>query len=161
MIQQVKEPSGKVSGFMSRTLNLHFQKEFLAPPKSTKTGRVQDLVASKSSASLKPLQVGKTKELLVTMWFSPLWVVGCSLSSFGNILPSGMKVKRTPPDSEVKRTPPEAMAHSEVIRRCCKVLDNFDKSLKLLVLFWTDNPPEKTRVSVEKYCRVLVDKVFF
>ena len=58
------------------------------------------------------------------------------------------------------RLSPEAMAHSEVIRRCCKVLDNFDKSLKLPVLFWADNPPEKTRVSVEKYCRVLVDKVF-
>ena len=71
-----------------------------------------------------------------------------------------MKIKRTPPDSEVKRTPPEAMAHSEVIRRCCKVLDNFDKSLKLPVLFWAANPLEKTRVSAKKHCRVLVDKVF-
>ena len=58
------------------------------------------------------------------------------------------------------RMSPEAMAHSEVIRRCCKVLDNFDKSLKLPVLFWAANPPEKTRVSAEKYCRVLVDEVF-
>ena len=71
-----------------------------------------------------------------------------------------MKIKRTPPDSEVKRTPPEAMAHSEVIRRCCKVLDNFDKSLKLPVIFWAANPPEKTRVSAKKHCQVLVDKVF-
>ena len=54
---------------------------------------------------------------------------------------------------------PEAMAQSEVIKRCCKVLDNFDKSLKLPVLFWAANPPEKTRVSAEKYCRVLVNKV--
>ena len=50
------------------------------------------------------------------------------------------------------RMSPEAMAQSEVIRRCCKVLDNFDKSLKLLVLFWAANPTEKTRVSAKKYC---------
>jgi len=58
------------------------------------------------------------------------------------------------------RLSPEAMAHSEAIRRCCKVLDNFDKSLKLPALFWVANPPKKTRVSVEKHYRVLVDKVF-
>jgi len=45
----------------------------------------------------------------------------------------------------------EAMAHSEAIIRCCKVLDNFEKSLKLPALFWAANPPEKTRVSVEKH----------
>ena len=38
----------------------------------------------------------------------------------------------------------EAMAHSEVIRRCCKVLDNFDKSLKLPAIFSAVNPPENT-----------------
>ena len=38
----------------------------------------------------------------------------------------------------------EAMAHSEVIRRCCKVLDNFDKSLKLPAIFSVVNPPENT-----------------
>ena len=54
----------------------------------------------------------------------------------------------------------EAMAYSKAIRRCCKVLDNFDKSFKLPVLFWAANPPEKTRVSAKKHCRVLVDKVF-
>ena len=58
------------------------------------------------------------------------------------------------------RLSPEAMAHSEAIRRCCKVLDNFDKSLKLPALFWVANPAEKTRVSVEEHCQVLVDKVF-
>ena len=67
MIQRVKEPSGKVSGFMSGSLNLHFQKEFLVPPKSKKTGRVMDLVAYKLSASSKPLQNGKIKESLVIM----------------------------------------------------------------------------------------------
>ena len=41
-------------------------------PKSKKIGRVLALVASKSSAFLKPLLVGKTKELPVTMWSSPL-----------------------------------------------------------------------------------------
>ena len=54
------------------------------------------------------------------------------------------------------RLSPEAMAHSEAVRRCCKVLDNFDKSLKLPALFWAANPPEKAWVSVEKHNRVLV-----
>src|SRR6185295_3158310 len=52
------------------------------------------------------------------------------------------------------RLSPEAMAHSEAIRRCCKVLNNFERSLKLPALpalFWAANPPEKTRVSVEKH----------
>ena len=55
---------------------------------------------------------------------------------------------------------PEAMAHSEVVRRFCKVLDNFDKSLKLPTLFWVKNPPENAWVSVEKHYRVLVVKLF-
>jgi len=72
MIQRVKESSGKNSGFMSGTLNLRSQKEFLVPPRSKETGRVHDLVVSKSSASLEPLQIGKTKESPVIMWSSPL-----------------------------------------------------------------------------------------
>jgi hypothetical protein len=52
------------------------------------------------------------------------------------------------------------MAHSDVIRRYCKVLDNFDKSLKLPTLFWAKNPPENAWVSVEKHRRVLVIKIF-
>jgi len=55
---------------------------------------------------------------------------------------------------------PEPMAHSDVIRRCCKVFDNFDKSLKLPTLFWAKNPPKNAWVSVEKHRRVLVIKVF-
>jgi len=72
MIQWVKEPSGKVSGFMLGTLNLHFQKELLGAPKSKQTGQVQDLVASKSNAFFVLLPISKTKELLVIMWSSPL-----------------------------------------------------------------------------------------
>ena len=49
---------------------------------------------------------------------------------------------------DLTRLSPEAMAHSEVIKRCCKVLDNFDKSLVLPALFSTVNPPKKTWVSV-------------
>jgi len=67
MIQRVKEPSGKVSGFMSGTLNLHFQKELLAPPKSKQTSRVQDLGANKSNVFFVPLPISETKELLVIM----------------------------------------------------------------------------------------------
>jgi len=72
MIQQVKEPSGKVSGFMSGTSNPHFQKELLVPPKSKQTGQVQDPVANKSSAFFAPLPISKTKEFLEIMWSSPL-----------------------------------------------------------------------------------------
>src|SRR6185312_15615725 len=42
----------------------------------------------------------------------------------------------------------EPMAQSEVIKWCCKVLDNFDKSLKLPMLFWEKNPPENAWVCV-------------
>jgi len=42
------------------------------------------------------------------------------------------------------RMSPEPMAQSEVIKRCCKVLDNFDKSLALPTLFSAQNPPENT-----------------
>ena len=42
----------------------------------------------------------------------------------------------------------EPMTESKVIRRCCKVLDNFDKSLKLPTLFWVNNPPENAWVCV-------------
>ena len=53
----------------------------------------------------------------------------------------------------------EPMAHSNVIKRCCKVLDNFDKSLKLPILFWAKNPPENAWVSVKTHRQVLVVKV--
>ena len=38
------------------------------------------------------------------------------------------------------------LAQSEVIKRCCKVLDNFDKSLMLPTLFSAQNPPENAWV---------------
>ena len=44
------------------------------------------------------------------------------------------------------RMSPEPMAQSEVIKRCCKVLDNFDKSLMLPTLFSAQNPPENAWV---------------
>ena len=40
------------------------------------------------------------------------------------------------------------MAQSEVVKRCCKVLDNFDKSLVLPKIFSAQNPPENTWVCV-------------
>ena len=40
---------------------------------------------------------------------------------------------------------PEAMAHFEVVRRCCKLPDNFDESSgQLPALFWAGNPPENS-----------------
>ena len=43
---------------------------------------------------------------------------------------------------------PEPMAQSEVIKRCRKVLDNFDKSLMLPTLFSAQNPPKNDWVRV-------------
>ena len=37
----------------------------------------------------------------------------------------------------------EPLVQSEVIKRCCKILDNFDKSLTLPTLFSVQNPPKK------------------
>ena len=54
------------------------------------------------------------------------------------------------------RFSPEPMAHSEVIKICCKVLDNFDKSLTLPVLFWAGKLPENSWASVGEHFRVLV-----
>src|SRR6185437_7086072 len=48
------------------------------------------------------------------------------------------------------RMSPEPMALSEVVKRCCKVLDNFDKSLTLPTLFWAQNPPENAWVCILK-----------
>ena len=42
--------------------------------------------------------------------------------------------------------PSERLAQSEVIKRCCKVLDNFDKSLTLPTLFSAQNPPKNAWV---------------
>jgi len=58
------------------------------------------------------------------------------------------------------RLSPKPMSHSEVVKRYCKVLDDFDKSLVLPALFLTVNPPENTWVSVKKYCRILAGKPF-
>ena len=55
----------------------------------------------------------------------------------------------------------EIMAvNTEVVRRCCKVLDDCDNSLVLTALFSAVNPHEKTWVSIRKQCRVLVSKPF-
>ena len=57
------------------------------------------------------------------------------------------------------RMSPESMAQSEAVKRCYKVLDNFDKSLVLPALFSVVNPPEKSWVSIQKHCRILGDEL--
>ena len=46
------------------------------------------------------------------------------------------------------RMSPEPMVQSKVIKRCYKVLDNFDKCLTLPTLFSAQNPPENAWVLV-------------
>jgi len=45
------------------------------------------------------------------------------------------------------RFSPEKIHQSELLKRCCKVLDGFDKSLTLPMLFCAANPPENAWVS--------------
>ena len=123
-------------------------------PKSKRTSRVQGLVASKPSASLEPLQIKKKGVTGDHVVFS---FVSRRIQPLQHRKHPAFRYEGT---KDPTRLSPEEMAHSEAIRRCCKVLDNFDKSLKLLALFWAANPPEKTRVSVEKHCRVLVIEGF-
>ena len=101
--QRVKESSGKVSGFMSGTLNLRFQRGFPAAPKSKIASRVLDLVAARLNVFSMPLQHPRAKELQATMWSFPLWVVGSNPFSVGNILLSYMRVQKIPPGSLQKQ----------------------------------------------------------
>ena len=60
------------------------------------------------------------------------------------------------------RMSPEPMAQSEVIKRCCKVLNNFDKSLMLPTLFSAQNPPENAWVRAldtmsTSFCRRIIN----
>src|SRR6185312_230291 len=96
MIRRVKEPNGRNSSFMLRTLNPHFQKGLLVPPKSRRAGRVEDLVASKLKPFFVRLSLLRKKESLEIMWSSHLSVAGCSLSSYESIPPLDMKVHRIP-----------------------------------------------------------------
>ena len=45
----------------------------------------------------------------------------------------------------------EAMSRAEIVKWCCKVLDQFDNSLVLPALFSVVNPPENTWVSINKH----------
>ena len=97
MIRRVKEPNGINSSSMLGTLNPHFQKGLLVPPKSRRAGRVEDLVESKLKPFFVRLPLLRKKESLEIMWSSHLSVAGRSLSSCKSILPLDMKVNKIPP----------------------------------------------------------------
>src|SRR6185437_14004575 len=80
MIRRVKEPNGRNCGSMLRTLNPHFQKGLLVPPKSRRAGQVEDLVASKLKPFFVRLPLLRKKKSLEIMWSSHLSVAVCSLS---------------------------------------------------------------------------------
>ena len=96
MIQRVKEPNGRSSGSMLGTLNLNFQKELLAPPRSKKASREKDLVAGKLKSFCVLLPLSRAKESLEIMCSTPLLVVESNLSSSESILHLDMKARRTP-----------------------------------------------------------------
>ena len=140
---------------MSGTLNLHFQEEFLVPPQVQENWSGKGPGGKQVECILKAIASWKNKGITgdhVVFSFVSSRVQPLQLRKHPAFRYEGTK--------DPTRLSPEAMAYSKAIRRCCKVHDNFDKSLKLPVLFWAANPPEKTRVSAKKHCRVLVDKVF-
>ena len=65
-------------------------------PKSKKTGRVKDLVASKLKPLFVRLPLLRKRESLEIMWSSRLSVAGRNLFSCDNILPLDMKARRIP-----------------------------------------------------------------
>ena len=130
MIHQATESSGKNSDFMPGTLNLDFQKEFLVPPQiqeswsSNGPGSEQVDCIMKAIAHLK--NKGVTGDHVVF--------------SFVSRRVQPLQLRKHPAfryegTQGPTRMSPEPMAQSEVVRRCCKVLDNFDKSLNLPTLF--------------------------
>ena len=156
--QRVKESSGKVSGFMLGTLNLRFQKEFLAPPWrpppqvqacSSRTGPSGDQVKCHLDAIAMLKCKGITSDHVVFSFMSH------RIQSVQRRKHPAFRYEGT---KDPTRLSPEAMSHSEVVRRCCKLLDDFDKSLVLPALFLAVNPPENTWVRFRKPCRVLVGK---
>ena len=138
MIQRVKELNGRNSGFTSGTLNLHFQKEFLAPPSPWKLVEYRTWwPTSRVIAKLK--SKGVTGDHVVFSF------VSCRVQPLQHRQHPAFRYEGTQDPATMS---PEPMAQSEAVKRCCKVLDNFDKSLKLPTLFWAKNPPENTWVSV-------------
>ena len=130
MIRRVKEPNGRNFGSMLETLNPHFQKGLLVPPKSRRAGQVEDLVASKFKAILRAIafvkKKGVTRDHVVF--------------SFISRRTQPLQLRKHPAfryegTQDPTRMSSEPLAQSEVIKRCCKVLDNFDKSLTLPTLF--------------------------
>ena len=145
MIQWVKEPNGRSSSSMLGTLNLHFQKELLAPPNFKKAGRVKDLVASKLKIILRVIAIIKNKGVTgdhVVFSFISRRVQPLQLRKHPAFRYEGTQ--------DSTRMSPKPMAQSELVKRCCKVLDNFDKSLILPTLFWAQNPPENAWVCILK-----------
>ena len=118
MIQRVKESSGKNSDFMPGTLNLDFQKEFLVPPQiqeswsSNGPGSEQVDCIMKAIAHLK--NKGVTGDHVVFSFVSH-WIQPLQHRKHPAFIYEGTK--------DPTRLSPKAMAHSEVIRRCCQVLD--------------------------------------
>ena len=135
MIYRAKESSGKNSGFMLETSNLPSQKEFLGSPKSERAGGEQVDCILKAIAHLK--NKGITRDHVVFSFVSR-WVQPLQHQKHPAFRYEGTQ--------DPTRMSPEPMAQSEVVKRCCKVLDNFDKSLKLPTLFWANNPPENAWV---------------
>ena len=135
---------------MSGTLNLHFLKGLLAPPQvqtswsSTGPGGGQVTCLLDALATLK--KKGITGNHVVFSFVSRLIQL---LQRWKH------PAFRYEGVNDPTRFTPELMTRAEVVRRCYKLLDNFDESLILPSLFWASNPPEKSWVSISKYYRVL------
>ena len=131
---------------MSGTLNLHFLKGLLAPPQvqtswsSTGPGGGQVTCLLNALATLK--KKGITGNHVVFFFVS---------RRIQHLQRRKHPVFRYEGVNDRTRFTLEPLTRAEVVRRCYKLLDNFDESLILPSLFWAGNPPEKSWVSIFEY----------
>jgi len=119
------------------TWNLHFQKEFLVPPQVQENWTSIGPSGQQVECLLRVIAQVKNKGVTgdhVVFSFVSRRIQPLQHRQHPSFRYEGIE--------DATRMSPEPIAHSDVIRRCCKVLDNFDKSLRLPILFWAKNPPE-------------------
>ena len=124
------KPNGRSSGSMLGTLNPHFQKGLLVPPQVQESWSSRGPCGKQVVAILRAIAIDKKKGVTgdhVVFSFIGRRTQPPQLRQHPAFRYEGTK--------DPTRMSPEPMAQSEVIKRCCKVLDNFDKSLALPTLF--------------------------
>ena len=141
MIRRVKEPNERNSDSMLGTLNPHFQKGLLVPPQVQESGSSRGPGGKQIEAILRAVSIikkkGVTRDHVVF--------------SFISRRTQPLQLRKHPAfryegTQDPTRMSSEPMAQPEVVKRCCKILDNFDKPLTLPTLFSAQNHPKNSWV---------------